>query len=220
MRRMEILVNWHFGTLFRYAVPQHQDAKGTSMRYGYARVSTKDQCLETQIEALQDAGCDLIRTETITGTMAARDRPELSVLLEFAREGDSLVVVRLDRLGRSTRDVLEVVQYLTDQGIGLETLDGLKFDGSATGKLFLTMLSAFAEFDYNLRRERQLEGIERAKSQGVYKGRKRSIDRELLFELHRSGLGPAAIAKELNIGRTSVYRCLAEAPDQDISEHS
>lgn len=175
--------------------------------FGYARVSTFDQDLDLQIAALKAAGCQTIRSEKASGT--SRDgRPELATLLEFIRDGDTLVVTRVDRLARSIADLQDVVRTLKEKGATLRATEQPIDTSTAAGKAFLDMLGVFAEFETNLRKERQLEGIARAKANGVYKGRKPSVDSEKVKALKAQGMGPAAIAKELGIARSSVYVAL------------
>jgi DNA invertase Pin-like site-specific DNA recombinase len=176
--------------------------------YGYARVSTLDQDLSIQQAALKTAGCAVIRAETASGTR--RDgRTELQVLLDFLHTGDTLVVTRIDRLARSVKDLQDIVHELKARGVALKATEQPVDTGSAAGKAFLDMLGVFAEFETNLRRERQLEGIRAAKARGVYKGRKPSIDRAEVRRLRlEEKLGPAAIARRMRIGRASVYRIL------------
>jgi DNA invertase Pin-like site-specific DNA recombinase len=178
--------------------------------YGYARVSTFDQDLSIQRTALKAAGCEVIRAEKASGTR--RDgRTELQVLLDFLRAGDTLVVTRIDRLARSLKDLQDIVHELKAKGVALKATEQPVDTGTATGKAFLDMLGVFAEFETNLRRERQLEGINAAKARGVYKGRKPSIDAiEVLRLRSEEKLGPAAIARRLGIGRASVYRVLGK----------
>jgi DNA invertase Pin-like site-specific DNA recombinase len=178
--------------------------------YGYARVSTLDQDLSIQRAALKAAGCEVMRAEKASG--AHRDgRTELQVLLDFLRGGDTLVVTRIDRLARSLKDLQDIVHELKARGIALKATEQPIDTGTAAGKAFLDMLGVFAEFETNLRRERQLEGISAAKARGVYKGRKPSIDAVEVLRLRREEkLGPAAIARRLGIGRASVYRLLGK----------
>ena len=173
--------------------------------YGYARVSTTDQSLEVQQGALTAAGCEVIRAEKVSGTSMA-GREELETLLEFLRKGDTLVVTRLDRLGRSVANLADIVRTLESKGVHLRVLDHDINTKGAAGKAFMGMLMVFSEFETNIRRERQMEGIEKAKKRGVYKGRKPSIDRERVKELAARGVGATKIAKQLGIGRASVYR--------------
>jgi DNA invertase Pin-like site-specific DNA recombinase len=176
---------------------------------GYARVSTIDQNLELQERALKAAGCEIVRAEKVTGTKRA-GRTELATLLQFLRSGDTLVVTRVDRLARSVKDLQDIVHELKAKGVTLKATEQPIDTGTAAGKCFLDMLGVFAEFETNLRRERQLEGIEAAKKAGVYKGRTPSIDPNEVRRLAAEGLGGSEIAKRLGIGRTSVYRLLDE----------
>ena len=175
--------------------------------FGYARVSTTDQDLTTQIKALKAAGCDPIRHEKRSGTSRA-DRTELDTLLAFLRKGDTLVVTRIDRLARSVADLQDVVRELKAKGAHLKATEQPIDTSTAAGKAFLDMLGVFAEFETNLRRERQMEGIAKAKAEGVYKGRKPSIDAAQVRALAAEGLGATEIARRLSIGRASVYRML------------
>jgi DNA invertase Pin-like site-specific DNA recombinase len=179
--------------------------------YGYARVSTIDQDPRPQRAALKAAGCDVIRTEKARGT--CRDgRTELRVLLDVVQPGDALVVTRIDRMARSMKDLRDIVRELKTKGVALRTADPPIDTGTAAGKAFLDMLGVFAEFETNLRRERQLEGIAAAKARGVYKGREPRIDPAAIRLLRdNEKLGPAAIARRLGIGRASVYRLLGKA---------
>jgi DNA invertase Pin-like site-specific DNA recombinase len=132
----------------------------------------------------------------------------LEVLLKCIREGDTVIVTRIDRSARSMKDLQDIVYELKEKGISLKATEQPIDTSSAAGKAFLDMLGVFAEFETNLRRERQLEGIQQAKAKGVYKGRKPSIDVEKVKALRDAGKGPAAIAKELKMARSSVYRVL------------
>lgn len=177
------------------------------MKYGYARVSSVGQDLSIQVEALTKAGCETIRQEKVSGT-SIQGRDELNTLLEFLREGDELVITRIDRLARSVRDLQNIVYELNERGITLSATEQPISTETSAGKCFLDMLSCFAEFEGNLRKERQLEGIQKAKERGVYKGRKPSVDTEKVKALKESGMGASAIAKEMGIARASVYRAL------------
>ncbi|KMW58436.1 putative DNA invertase [Candidatus Rhodobacter oscarellae] len=176
--------------------------------YGYARVSTTDQDLTIQREALLGAGCEVIREEKVSGT-SRQGREELATLLEFLREGDTLVVTRLDRLARSLDDLSGIVRELEAKGVALKATEQPVDTGSAAGKAFFQMLGVFAEFETNLRRERQMEGIAKAKAAGVYKGRRASIDVDEVKRLRdEESLGATQISRKLGIARTSVYRVL------------
>lgn len=179
--------------------------------YGYARVSTEDQDLSIQRDELKAAGCEIIREEKISGT-SRQGRKELETLIEFLRTGDTLVVTRLDRLARSMDDLSGIARELHDRGVALKATEQPVDTGSAAGKAFFQMLGVFAEFETNLRRERQMEGIAKAKAAGVYKGRKPSIDADEVRRLRDlEGMGATEIAKKLGIARTSVYRVVTEA---------
>src|SRR5215510_4673704 len=173
--------------------------------YGYARVSTSDQDVSLQEQALRAAGCQVIRAEKVSA--ARREgRTELALLLEFLRQGDTLVVTRIDRLARSLKDLQDIVHLLKERGVTLRATEQPINTQSAAGKAFLDMLGVFAEFETNLRRERQLEGIAAAKARGVYKGRPKSINVAEIKRLLSEGVGPTQVAKRLGIARASVYR--------------
>lgn len=176
--------------------------------YGYARVSTNDQDLSAQREALLAAGCEMVREEKVSGT-SREGRVELKNLLDFMRERDVLVVTRLDRLARSMDDLSAIARELQSNGVALRATEQQVDTSTAAGKAFFQMLGVFAEFETNLRRERQMEGIAKAKQQGVYKGRRPSIDANEVKRLRdEEGMGATEIARHLGIARTSVYRAL------------
>ena len=177
---------------------------------GYARASTTDQDVGIQIAALKAAGCEPIRTEKRSGT-SVEGRAELKTVLDFLRAGDTLTVTRIDRLARSIGDLQDIVRQLKAKGVALKVTQQPIDTSTAAGKAFLDMLGVFAEFETNLRRERQLEGIAAAKAKGVYKGRRASIKRGDIAKLTAEGLGATEIAKRLGIGRASVYRVLRRA---------
>ena len=176
--------------------------------FGYARVSTTDQNLDLQIAALKAAGCEIIRSEKQSGT-STKGREELQNLLTFIRKGDTLTVTPIDRLARSIGDLQDIMRALKAKGAALKATEQPIDTGTAAGKAFLDMLGVFAEFETNLRRERQLEGIAAAKERGIYKGRPPAIDPKAVAKLKAEGLGATEIAKRLKIGRASVYRLLA-----------
>jgi DNA invertase Pin-like site-specific DNA recombinase len=177
------------------------------VKYGYARVSTHDQDLSIQEAALKAAGCELVRAEKMSGTKR-EGRAELELLLEFVRAGDELVITRIDRLARSIGDLQDIVRALRTKGVTLRATEQPIDTATAAGKCFFDMLGVFAEFETNLRRERQLEGIARAKAAGVYKGRKRSVPVDEVKQMRAGGRSPTEIAEELDISRMSVYRAL------------
>ena len=181
------------------------------MQIGYARTSTLEQSagLEAQLRDLSEAGCEKVFEEQVS-SVDTRAREKLADALEYVREGDTLVVTRLDRLARSVAHLVEVLNALERKGAHLRII-GLGIDtGTPTGKLVLTVLGGIAEFEREIMLERQREGIAKAKAAGKYKGRKptaRARSKEVL-ELHASGTGPTKIAARLGIGRASVYRIL------------
>jgi DNA invertase Pin-like site-specific DNA recombinase len=185
------------------------------MLIGYARTSTSDQLagLEAQVAALKAEGCERLFQERVS-SVAQRD--QLEAALDWAREGDTFVVTKMDRLARSTQHLLEIVKGLERKGVALRLLDfkGHKVDThSPQGKLVLTMFAAFAQFERELMLERQRDGIAKAKAEGRYKGRKPTAmaKADEVKALAAEGIGPSAIAQSLGIGRTSVYRILNPA---------
>jgi DNA invertase Pin-like site-specific DNA recombinase len=176
---------------------------------GYCRASSIDQSLDIQQDALRAAGCDVIRGEKRSGTSTA-GRAELQTVLEFLRPGDTLMVTRVDRLARSIGDLQDIVRTIKAKGAALKATEQPIDTSTAAGKCFLDMLGVFSEFETNLRKERQLEGIAKAKAEGKYKGRQASIDASLVRQMHADGQGATAIATALGIGRASVYRAIAE----------
>lgn len=177
---------------------------------GYARVSTTDQDVSIQKAALRAAGCTIVRAEKVSGT-STEGREELNTVLQFLRAGDTLVVTRIDRLARSIRDLHNIVHDLRERGVILRATEQPIDTSTAAGKCFLDMLGVFAEFETNLRRERQLEGIAKAKAEGVYRGRKPSIDAGRVRSLRAAGKGATEIVRLMGIHRMSVYRVLEEA---------
>jgi DNA invertase Pin-like site-specific DNA recombinase len=178
------------------------------MLVGYARVSSVGQSLDVQLASLKEAGCEKVFAEKQSGTTTGK-RHELQSAIEFVREGDILVVTRLDRLARSAADLHAIVSSLSQKGVSFRCIQQSGVDtGTSTGKLLLGMLAAIAEFETDIRKERQREGIERAKAAGVYKGRKPTVDAAAVLQLKEQGVSPTAIAKHLGIGRASVYRAL------------
>jgi DNA invertase Pin-like site-specific DNA recombinase len=165
---------------------------------GYARVSTTDQDLEIQIAALTREGCTTIRSEKRSGT-TTQGREELRTVLEFLREGDVLLVTRIDRLARSIGDLQDIVRAVRARGASLKATEQPIDTSTAAGKCFLDMLGVFAEFETNLRRERQLEGIAKSQAAGVHGA--------LVRELKAQGLAASEIAK-----------ALANGGSQDISQ--
>ena len=177
------------------------------MKVAYARVSSVGQNLDSQIDALKKYGCEKIFQEKVSGT-STKGRDKLRECLDFVRDGDEFVVTRVDRCSRSVLDLQLIVKELADKGVSLTATEQPISTKDATSKCFLDMLSVFSEFETNLRKERQMDGIKIAKEQGKFKGRVAKIDANQIKKLKSEGLGATAIAKQMNIDRTSVYRVL------------
>lgn len=173
---------------------------------GYGRVSSTGQSLEVQAEQLRAAGCTKIFEEKVSGT-SQHGRVQLAVALDYVREGDTFLVTRLDRLARSMTDLREIVDRLIAKKVEFKAIQQGAIDTSSSGgRLMLNMLAAVAEFEVDLKRERQREGIERAKAEGRYRGRPASIDPVAIAALAAEGVGATQIAKRLGVSRASVYR--------------
>lgn len=173
---------------------------------GYGRVSSAGQSLEVQVEQLEAVPCDRIFTEKKSGT-STDNRDALKEMMRYVREGDVVVVTRLDRLARSLTDLSTLIDELGAKGVGFRCLQQGAVDTTKPeGRLMLQLLGSFAEFEQAIRRERQKEGIEKARAAGRYRGRPKTIDAAQIAALEVEGLGPTAIAKRLGIGRASVYR--------------
>ena len=176
------------------------------MLIGYVRVSTNDQNTELQRNALECAGCELIFEDKISGTKS--DRPGLKKLLRTLSEGDTLVVWKLDRLARNVADLSRIVAILEEKGAALEIVDQAIDTSTASGKAFLQMLGVFAEFETNLRKERQKAGIEKAKEAGKHLGRKAILtakQREQIRVRREKGETPTALSKEYGVSRATIY---------------
>jgi DNA invertase Pin-like site-specific DNA recombinase len=175
---------------------------------GYARTSTADQAagLAAQIRDLKAAGCEKLFNEQVSSAAA---RPQLDAAIEFCREGDVFVVTRIDRLARSVRNLLDIIETLTKRGVEARILANPELSG-ATGRLVLTIIGAIAEFERCLMLERQREGIATAKAVGKYKGRAPTAraKRVDVVRLASEGKTKAAIAAELGISQRSVFRML------------
>ena len=174
-------------------------------RIGYARVSTTDQDHGAQEVRLKAAGCDIVRAEKVSGK-SREGRDELVTVLDFIRAEDELVVVKLDRLGRSTRDVLNLVHELEAKGAALTVLEPAFSTRDPTGSILVTVLGMVAEMERKFILERQQAGIRAAKGRGAYKGRKVTVPVDQVREMRARGVGPTAIAKALGLSRTHVYR--------------
>lgn len=176
-------------------------------KYGYARVSSSSQDTTLQQVALEQAGCSVIRTEKVSGSSRS-GRDELATLLDFLQKNDVLVVQKLDRLGRNTRDVLNLVHTINEKGASLQVLEPSVDTSGPMGTMVLTVLGMVSEMELGFIKERQRAGIEAAKTRGVYRGRPKSLDHERIREMHRQGLGPTAISKQLQCSRGAVYKAL------------
>lgn len=179
-------------------------------RIGYARVSTFDQDLDMQLARLRTEGCGIIRSEKISGS-SREGRAELATIIEFLRPGDELMVTRLDRLGRDTRDVLNLIHEAEQRGAFVTVLDPHVSTRGEMGHIVLTVLGMVAQMERRFIKERQREGIERAKAAGVYAGGKRRLDRDRIRALNAEGSGPAAIARVVGCSRMQVYRVLQDS---------
>ena len=182
-------------------------------KIGYARVSSRTQSLDVQVTALEKAGCTRIYEEKVSGR-SRKGREELEKLLDYVREGDVVYCMRLDRLARSMRDLTHIAAKFEDKGVSLRVLEQNIDTTTSEGKLFFHMLGAFAEFEASIRAERQREGIDAALAKGAdspFRGRPATISAEKINDLRRQGKTPTAIANELGIARSSVYRYLSNA---------
>ena len=191
---------------------------GKGQRIGYVRVSSYDQNAERQLEGVQ---LDRVFTDAASGKDT--DRPELKALVAYAREGDTIVVHSMDRLARNVDDLRRIVQEQTKRGIRVQFIkNDLLFTGedSATANLMLTLLGAFAQFERDLIKERQREGIALAKKRGVYRGRKRALSPERAQDLRARAAGgekKARLAREFGISRETLYQYLRESEQAETA---
>ena len=187
-------------------------------KIGYARTSTVDQNLDAQVEALTAAGCGMVRQEQRSGA-TLDGRPELKTILDFIHPGETLVVTRIDRLARSMQDLQTIVRRLKEKGAHLAATEQPVDTSTAAGKAFFDMLGVFAEFETNLRRERQAEGIKAAKSKGTYRGRSPKIDMTAIQAKLDEGCSPTEISREMGVSRGTVYKAKAQMPSSvDVAE--
>jgi DNA invertase Pin-like site-specific DNA recombinase len=177
-------------------------------KVGYARVSSLSQSTDIQKEALTKAGCNPVRTEKKSGS-TTEGRTELATIIDFLQEGDVLCVHKLDRLGRNTRDVLNLVHELSERGCSLQVLEPAIDTSGPMGAMMLTVLGMVSEMELGFIKERQKAGIEKAKANGVYKGRPMSLDHDKIKQLKAEGMGATAIARELGCSRGAIYKALA-----------
>jgi DNA invertase Pin-like site-specific DNA recombinase len=184
------------------------------MKLGYARVSTDDQSLDIQRRRLREAGCELLFEEKISG--AARSRPVLDKLLEQLRSHDVLVIARLDRLARSTAELLRIAEIITEKQAGFLSLDEPWADTTTpSGKMILTIFAGIAEFERSLILSRTEDGRQAAKARGVAFGRPRKLrpeQQELVREVLREGKSISAVARTFNVHPATIYRCIEPKP--------
>lgn len=176
---------------------------------GYARVSSVGQSLEVQLSKLEH--CDKIFEEKVTGTSS--NRPQLTACLEYLREGDTLFITRLDRLARSTLHLCQIAETLEQNGVNLHVIDQNIDTGDATGRLLFNMLGAIAQFETEIRKERQMEGIHKAKERGVSFGKKKALNENEVEELQakrESGVLIKDLMKEYKLSKASIYRYLQQ----------
>lgn len=184
----------------------------TGQTIGYARVSSAGQNLSRQFQQLEDFGCEKVFQEKLTG--GNKERPQLQAALDYAREGDVFVCTSMDRLARSLPDLYSIATELTNKGVGVHFLKEVQTysrESTAIAKLMLGLLGSIAEFERALIRERQAEGIARAKERGIYQGRKPTLGEEQIIslrELVQAGVSKSEVARRFGISRTSVYRYL------------
>ena len=181
----------------------------TKHRIGYGRISTTDQNASSQEDALNRANVDRLFIDTFTGTKMSR--PELDKALDQLRSGDVLVTTRLDRLGRSTKDLLTIVGALEDKGVQLEVLERSIDTSTPEGKLFFTMVAAFAEFERQIMRSRTMDGLAAARARGRLGGRKPKLSEKQITEvtrLYNEGKSVQDIADLFAVSRPTIYRAL------------
>jgi len=188
-------------------------------KIGYARVSTKEQNLNSQIDMLKEHGCDRIFSEKVSGRKYKRT--ELDKCLDYMREGDTLVLTKLDRLGRTTKQLIELSQYLEEQGIDLEIIDMNINTKDAMGKMFFTMMSAFAELEANLLSERTKKGLASARSRGRMGGRPKfpKDKRETVISLYESKKYTInEIIRMTGVSKSTIYNIVNSQTEEKIGE--
>lgn len=201
--------------------PVESQNRSVKMKYGYARVSTDDQTLDGQIDALEAAGCDEIFSDHgVSG--ASTDRPELSRLLETATDGDQIVVWRLDRLGRSMQHVVTIVTELGDRGVQFASLTENIDTTTASGELIFHIFASLAHFERRLISERTKQGLEATKRRGTVLGRPRALNKERsehVRALISEGRTISEAASILKVSRSTVFRALRSKPQTNELVH-
>ncbi|EBS5860714.1 recombinase family protein [Salmonella enterica subsp. enterica serovar Abony] len=184
--------------------------------FGYARVSTSQQSLDIQIRALKDAGVKANRIFTDKASGSSTDREGLDLLRMKVAEGDVILVKKLDRLGRDTADMIQLIKEFDANGVSVRFIDdGISTDGEM-GKMVVTILSAVAKAERRRILERTNEGRQEAKRKGIQFGRKRTVDRGSVLALNRNGTGATEIARQLSIARSTVYKILEDEQKNDV----
>lgn len=181
----------------------------TGQLIGYARTSTLEQVagFESQIAQLEAAGATKLFKEQVS---SVAKRPQLQAALDYLREGDTLIVTKLDRLARSVKHLGEIVETLERKDVALKVLDIALDTGTSTGKLMLNILGSVAQFERDMMLERQKEGIAKAKAEGRYLGRPRTLDADKVKAMKADGASIKQIQQALDISRASIYRLLKE----------
>lgn len=184
----------------------------TSMTYGYARVSTDDQTTDLQRDALERAGCDRILTDVASGARA--HRPELDHMLDLLREGDAVVVWKLDRLGRSMRNLVDLMTMFDERGVRFRSLTESIDTSTPGGTLVFNIFGSLAQFERDLIRERTRAGLEAARARGRKGGRPAKLDEKQVREVRRlyesKSVTVNQIAAMMNVGRSTIYRCVKD----------
>ncbi len=185
--------------------------------FGYARVSTSQQSLDIQLKALKQAGVKANRIFTDKGSGDHVDRNGLNLLRMKVEEGDVILVKKLDRLGRDTADMIQLIKEFDQLGVAVRFLDdGIGTEGS-TGKMVITILSAVAQAERQRILERTNEGRQEAKLKGIQFGRKRTVDREQIIKLRHKKTGATDIARQLKIARSTVYKVIGETKETSLT---
>ena len=192
----------------------------TGTQLGYARVSTGHQSLDQQVDALTAAGVDSSRvySDKLSGTSTRKERPGLAALLDYAREGDAIVVVGIDRLGRNAAEVMMTIRELGERGIVLRSLREGIDTSNATGRMVAGVLASLAELELELGRERRSAAREARRARGQSIGRPKALDASkcaLARRMHASGESASTIASTLGVSRATIYRVLAEQADDE-----